>query len=67
MQHCDRSAVPIDVLWVKHAVTDDVDLACLWIDAAEETTAITFMAGRTTNLIDADEQRVGVAIVIDRS
>ena len=60
-----QTLLAVNFFRVKHAITDDFNVAGCRINLAEEAALVPLMAGSATNLIDSNEQRVGVTVVED--
>ena len=58
-------ALAVDFFRIEDAIAHDFDLAGRRIDPAEEATAVALVTGRSANLVDSNQQRVGVAVVVD--
>ena len=56
----------VDVLRVEHSLANDLSFATCRIDPAEQATSIAFVAGRSSNLVDSYEDRVGITVQINR-
>ena len=50
---------------IEDSLPFDLNIARRGIDAPKETAAETFMTGCSTDLVDTNEERVGIAIEID--
>jgi hypothetical protein len=55
----------IDGFRIEQTTSNDLNATGLRVDFAKEAGLVAFMAGRAPNLVDANQDRVGVAVVKD--
>ena len=57
--------LPVNIIWVENSLAHILDNTTFGIDFPKQTTAIPLMTGRTTNLLDLDQNCIGIAVEID--